>query len=209
MYTFADFKSGKPIPRSWDAADAVEDGWTADDIDGFIIATGGGPLEPRPSEAQKTKDKPQDRSKLPAGSPKLTEEDASDIAILKRQMDRRVIQYADFELPRIVDMACDEAVKSGAELYARGTSLVRPVTVDSTTAGRGVKRAEGATVLVPVEKPALVEILTKVIGWQRWDGRRDDWKPVACPSIVAETMLARQGDWPFPQLNAVGLMARS
>ncbi|MEZ0170762.1 hypothetical protein [Microvirga sp. TS319] len=94
-------------------------------------------------------------------------------------------------------------MKADAQLYARGTSLVRPVTIYGTTTSRGVKRAEGATVLVPVEKPALVEVLTSLIDWQRFDGRKTDWKPVACPPVVADTILARRGDWPFHQLNAV------
>ncbi|HEV2897371.1 MAG TPA: hypothetical protein VGX71_05920 [Pseudaminobacter sp.] len=116
---------------------------------------------------------------------------------------RPVIQYVDSELPRCVTLACQAVVDAGAPIYARGTSLVRPVHIPTTTSGNGVSRVEGATVLVPVDKAALVEIFTMLIDWKKWDARKDDLRSIACPSIVAETALARRGDWPFPQLRAV------
>lgn len=202
-YTFQDFRSGKLPPKGWDGADAVADGWTKDDLDNFMRATVR-PWSPEtpPTPPAPKQEKPLDRHVSPAGSLGRTRGHKTDGAILSSQP-KPAIQYVDCELPRIVNMACEEAVKSGASLYARGTSLVRPVTIYSTATSRGVKRAEGATVLVPVEKPALVEILTSLIDWQRFDGRKTDWKPVACPPVVADTILARRGDWPFHQLNAV------
>lgn len=116
---------------------------------------------------------------------------------------RTLIQHIDCELPHIVNMACAAAVNAGVALYGRGTSLVRPVMIREQHAARGVHRVEGSTILVPVEKSALVEVLTSAIEWRRYDGRSEKWKPVACPPVVAETILARRGDWPFPQLHAV------
>ncbi|GLS30560.1 putative DNA primase/helicase [Mesorhizobium albiziae] len=116
---------------------------------------------------------------------------------------RPVIQYIESELPRCVTQACQAAVDAAAPIYARGTSLVRPVHIATTTHANDVRRIEGATVLVPVDKAALVEIFTTLIDWKKWDMRKDDLRSIACPSIVAETALARRGDWPFPQLRAV------
>lgn len=116
---------------------------------------------------------------------------------------RPVLQYVESELPVIVTLACQAAFDAGAPIYARGTSLVRPVHVTTTTHANGVTRVEGATVLVPVDKAALVDILTTLIEWKKWDARKDDLKLIACPSIVAETILSRRGDWPFPQLRAI------
>ncbi|RWE97364.1 MAG: hypothetical protein EOS43_20515 [Mesorhizobium sp.] len=116
---------------------------------------------------------------------------------------RPVLQYVESELPLIVTLACRAVVDVGAPIYARGTSLVRPVHITTTTHANGVSRVEGATVLVPVDKAALVDILTTLIDWQKWDARKDDLRSIACPSIVAETVLSRRGDWPFHQLRAV------
>lgn len=38
-YTFENWKSGDPLPKGWDVADAVDDGWTADEIVAFMKAT--------------------------------------------------------------------------------------------------------------------------------------------------------------------------
>lgn len=38
-YQFQDFKDGMIPPKGWDAADAVQDGWTKDDLDGFMRVT--------------------------------------------------------------------------------------------------------------------------------------------------------------------------
>ncbi|AWC21800.1 hypothetical protein CO731_01253 [Aminobacter sp. MSH1] len=116
---------------------------------------------------------------------------------------RPVIQYVESELPLCVTLACKAAVDAGAPIFARGTSLVRPVHIDTTTHTGGVSRVEGATVLVPVDKAALVDIFTALIDWQKWNDRKGETRPIACPSIVAETVLSRRGDWPFPQLRAV------
>ena len=120
--------------------------------------------------------------------------------------DRRVVHFVESELPNVVNLACQAAVDASAPLYARSTALFRPVSIEHGTITGGVRRKEGATVLVPVDKPALVELLTALMDWRRYDARRrveDPWKPISCPPIVAETILARRGDWPFPQLRAV------
>ena len=39
MYTYDDFQAGKPLPKGWDGADAVADGWTSQQIEAFMRAT--------------------------------------------------------------------------------------------------------------------------------------------------------------------------
>lgn len=95
---------------------------------------------------------------------------------------RQVVHYVESELPNVVNAACQAAVDAGAQLYARGTSLFRPVTIEHGTITGGVRRKEGATMLVPVDKPALVELLTALMDWRRYDARRrvdDPWKPIS------------------------------
>lgn len=61
-YTFEDWKSGKPFPKKgWDAADAVADGWSKDDLDSFMRATvRAWPLDPPSKPAAPKPDKPVD-----------------------------------------------------------------------------------------------------------------------------------------------------
>lgn len=38
-YSFENWVAGEPLPKGWDAADAVDDGWTAKEIEAFMRAT--------------------------------------------------------------------------------------------------------------------------------------------------------------------------
>jgi hypothetical protein len=65
-YPFADWKAGKPCPLSWDAADAVDDGWTKAELDAFMKAT----VEPWPrSKVTTPAEQPEERPVPPAGPP--------------------------------------------------------------------------------------------------------------------------------------------
>lgn len=88
-YSFADWQAGKKPPKGWDAADAVRDGWTKADLDGFMRATvmpwdewakemrersllpleAGTipPSEPKKSPTPPATDKPSDKPPAPAG----------------------------------------------------------------------------------------------------------------------------------------------
>ncbi|MCF4099917.1 hypothetical protein [Maritalea mediterranea] len=112
---------------------------------------------------------------------------------------RPVIQYIDSELPKVVSKAMKALVESRAPIFARGTSLVRPVIIQQPQNST----LDGVAILVSFNKIALVEMLTEIIEWQRWDGRINDFKKIACPTVVAETILSRAGDWPFPQIKTV------
>lgn len=114
-----------------------------------------------------------------------------------------LIQFVDAMLPDIVDRAMQALVDAGVEVFARGSQLVRPVTVAPAGQRIGVTRRESSVLLVPVEEHGLTELLTRNISWRKFDARRDDWKPISAPPVVAKTILARKGDWPFRQLTAV------
>lgn len=131
--------------------------------------------------------------------PKLSLVDVTDV----EATDGELIQFADAMLPAIVDKSMQALVDAGVDVFARGGQLVRPVTVSAAGQHIGVTRRESSVVLVPVEEHALTELLTRHISWRKFDGRRDDWKPCSAPPVVAKTILARRGDWPFRQLVAV------
>jgi predicted P-loop ATPase len=62
-YTFEQWLAGAPLPKGWDAADAVDDGWTAKEIEGFMRATVR-PWEP-PSPPQDTPPAPEPEKPKP------------------------------------------------------------------------------------------------------------------------------------------------
>jgi putative DNA primase/helicase len=97
-------------------------------------------------------------------------------------------------------------MKAETPIYARGTALFQPATLEQPGSPGAIRRAAGATILVPVTKAALVEVATLQIDWRRYDERRKEgekWKPIRCPDIIAETIIARRGNWPFYQLRAI------
>lgn len=129
---------------------------------------------------------------------------ASDQSALVDPGERPVIQFMEAELPSMVNAAAAALVNSGAPIYARGTSLVLPVRMaDVSVKSSRVKRDDAATILVPLEEAGLVEKLTAQALWLKFSRQRMEWEPAACPPIVAKTLIARRGDWPFPQLRAV------
>lgn len=67
-YTFNDWSAGARPPKGWDAADAVRDGWTKADLDGFMRATVK-PWSPQPPEKKALAEKasPEDRPAAHAG----------------------------------------------------------------------------------------------------------------------------------------------
>lgn len=48
--------------------------------------------------------------------------------------------------------------------------------------------------IVPWELPNLIEKLTGLAHWMKWDGRRQDYVPTDCPERVAKMLLARRAD---------------
>jgi hypothetical protein len=63
-YSFANWQSGGRPPKGWDCADAVRDGWTKADLDGFMRATVKPWLPPTPPPATEN---PAGKASAPAG----------------------------------------------------------------------------------------------------------------------------------------------
>lgn len=62
-YLFSDWKAGRLPPVGWDCADAIDDGWTRDDLEAFMRAT------VRPWSAPTPPDAPEPVAPLPAPTP--------------------------------------------------------------------------------------------------------------------------------------------
>jgi len=111
------------------------------------------------------------------------------------------IEIRDGDLPHIVDQAEKRLIDSGTQIYQRGSVLVRPVRHDAISAKR-FKRAPGALGLIQVDVPYLVEALSRVAVWHRFDKRTKMYVLANCPDRVAVTLLSRVGEWRVPRLWA-------
>jgi phage/plasmid primase-like uncharacterized protein len=122
-----------------------------------------------------------------------------------------IIQVRAGELPATVDAAENALLDSDVKIYQRDRMLVRVMrrTVPSV---RNYKRPAGSLGIVPVELAHLVESLTRVARWERFDPRskskdQDDekgkWIRINAPDKVAGTYMARAGHWKLPELWSV------
>jgi hypothetical protein len=114
-----------------------------------------------------------------------------------------IIQLIEGELPRVIDEAEAALLADIArqQLYQRGELVVRPVRLKLRAADmRGSKRETTGWQLLQVTKPYMIETLTRVAHFERWNERAKDWTAKNCPGWVAETYLARAGRWKIPVL---------
>jgi hypothetical protein len=114
--------------------------------------------------------------------------------------DRPLIQLAAGFMPETIDKA--ERALLGARLgfYQRGSMVVRPAMVPVAIAGG---RQIDAPRLVDVKAHHMAEALTKSATWERFDKRAEEWVRTDCPHRIAETYLAREGQWRLPVLTGI------
>jgi hypothetical protein len=104
------------------------------------------------------------------------------------------------ELPRVVNEAETALLALGREIYQRGGLIVRPVLSKLKAAD---DRDTKCWNLIPVTRPHLAETLTRAAQFLKWDARAKGFVPTNAPDRVAETYLARQGEWKLPILSGV------
>ena len=116
---------------------------------------------------------------------------------------RAQIVYAEGQLPEVVDQAEQALLRVPGlpRLYQRGGMLIRIVRRAPTSARR-IHRAPGSLALIPVDAPALVELLTEAADWLRTDKRSGGYRVMNCPHEVANVLLAR-GQWRFHALTGL------
>lgn len=93
-------------------------------------------------------------------------------------------------------------LKGDVRVFQRSGMLARIVIREASTV-RQFRRPAGSLGLLMVDKPYLVETLTRAARWQRWDSRAEEYRRINAPGMVAETYLARSGHWKLPTLRAV------
>jgi len=104
------------------------------------------------------------------------------------------------QLPRIVGEVEEVLLDRAQDLYQRGGLIVRPVLSKVRAAD---DRDTLAWRLIPVRSTYLVDLATRLIDFRKYDSRTKTYKPIDCPNRVAETYLARDGEWRLPLLFGV------
>lgn len=84
--------------------------------------------------------------------------------------------------------------------YQRGSIVVRPSMVPVDVSGG---RVVAVPRLVDVTAHNIAEAMTRAANWERFDKRAEKWVRTDCPHRVAETFLARQGQWRLPVLTGM------
>jgi hypothetical protein len=88
----------------------------------------------------------------------------------------------------------------GCHLYQRGELVVRPIRPKLKAAN---DRDTFGWKLIEVTRPFLIDALTRIIRFEKFDGRVGDYVPKNCPDQVAEVYLSRAGRWKIPLLLSI------
>jgi hypothetical protein len=111
-----------------------------------------------------------------------------------------IIRLIDGHLPRIVDQSEDALLAAKKHIYQRGGRVVRPARQKLTAANN---RTTFAWELIEMTGVHLRETLTKIARYEQMDFRLGDYMHKDCPEEIAQTYLARRGDWRLPLLLGV------
>ena len=110
---------------------------------------------------------------------------------------RPTIQMISGAHSEIVDLTEQMLIKSGTPLYQRGESLVRPI-IHETDASHG--RLTKVAQLAQLSSIYLRDLMCRFCEWQRFDKRAGEWVRALAPIAIANTLLARNGDWHVPEI---------
>ena len=113
---------------------------------------------------------------------------------------RPLIRVEPGKAHALATMAENALIAAKAPIYVRGGSLVRPVSEE-------VNGAHGTLThvarLTEVGSGTLLDWLSRVARWERFDGRSNDWRPVDPAPAAIAVLLARDGEWGFPILTGM------
>ena len=106
------------------------------------------------------------------------------------------------ELPEIVDQAEAILCRHETNFYQRSGQLVRWCVSHPETV-RGVTRPGGAVLILSQDADFLLDRLNRLIQWERWNEREQEYRVCNAPRPVATILLARRGHWNAQRLVAV------
>jgi putative DNA primase/helicase len=110
------------------------------------------------------------------------------------------IRFSPAEPHIIADEAERVIIEAGFPVFHRGGALVEPSTERVPTYGGGWTQT---VTLCELEKPRLIDLMSRAAGWEKYDLREKKHLPSAPPPIGAEILLARAGNWNFPRVSGI------
>jgi hypothetical protein len=117
---------------------------------------------------------------------------------------RPVIVVMGGKLPEIVDKAEKALLNDrGSQIYQRENLMVRMVRARDVQLHDGIKRPQGALILIMIEPAYMIERFTRAASFQKFDTRLNEYAEIDCTERIACTYLARKGFWKLPVLRAV------
>jgi hypothetical protein len=116
------------------------------------------------------------------------------------QGNRPLVRIRAGQMPETIDEAEAALIGAGLGFYQRGSIVVRPAMVPVAISGG---RQIDAPRLVHVKAHHMAEAFTKAAHWERFDMRAGDWVNTDCSQRLAETYLAREGQWRLPVLTGI------
>jgi hypothetical protein len=114
---------------------------------------------------------------------------------------RTVIRLVNGRLPWILNEV-EQAVLAagGCGLFHRGGMVVRPIKVEMVASDQ---RKTFHWQMHEATAVYLTDLLTRIIRFEAFDLRKNDWVNKDCPKKIAEAYLARVGEWKIPELRGV------
>jgi hypothetical protein len=132
-----------------------------------------------------------------------TEIPAGDIDVqdaAEAQNERPLIQIKGGVLSEIASEGEKVLLEAGVQLYQRGGFLVRPIIEDAEAAhGARTKVAR----LGRIDATYLRDLLGRIARFKKYDARSKKWVPTDPSLEMANTILARVGEWKFPVVSGV------
>jgi putative DNA primase/helicase len=110
------------------------------------------------------------------------------------------IQIEDGELSSLATRGEEVLIAADVAIYQRGGRLVRPI-IETVDATRG--RQTNIVQLKALDDVYLRDLLCRNARWEKYSARSKKLAQVNPPSEVAQTILARTGDWRFPTIAGV------
>ena len=108
---------------------------------------------------------------------------------------RPVIKVVGGALPKVIDEAERHLIAVDKTIYQFGGLMVRlAIPGEQLENGKVISGLR----LISMSLYHLIERLTRVADFQRWDGRSAAWTSIDCPATVAKAYLERVGNWKLP-----------
>jgi putative DNA primase/helicase len=113
---------------------------------------------------------------------------------------RPIMKVAPGSLSATADEAEQNLIDADVQFYERSNKLARPIIrIVDTFHGRKTTVAQ----LARIDSVYMRDVLGRVADWYKLDMRSRRWLPTDPPPDVANTILARAGEWGFPTIGGI------